>query len=51
LPRNETTTAPSVTTSTQPVTTATNVTENSNKRTDPPGASNRPSNPGQGGKP
>lgn len=52
LPRNETTTAPAVTTSTQPVTaTITTTTENGNKRTDPPGASNRPSAPGQGGKP
>jgi cytoskeletal protein RodZ len=56
LPRNETT-APRVTTTTHPVTSATTTTanittttavENGNKRTDPPGASNRPSNPGQG---
>jgi cytoskeletal protein RodZ len=50
LPRNETTTTPPATT-TPPVTnttTTTSTAENSNKRTDPPGASNRPSGPGQG---
>ena len=53
LPRNETT-APRVTTTTRPVTTATTTTTaattttTENKRADPPGASNRPSNPGQG---
>jgi cytoskeletal protein RodZ len=51
LPRNETTTTPPATTTTPPVattTTATTTAENGNKRTDPPGASNRPSEPGQG---
>lgn len=51
LPRNETTTTPPSTTSTttvSSVTTATSTSENGNKRTDPPGASNRPSAPGQG---
>lgn len=48
LPRNETTTQPTATTVTSATTTSTTTTENGNKRTDPPGASNRPSNPGQG---
>lgn len=52
LPRNETTTTPPVTTTARPVasttTTTTTTVENANKRTDPPGASNRPSEPGQG---
>lgn len=51
LPRNETTTAPPVTTTAPAVTNATTTTttiESGNGRTDPPGASNRPSNPGQG---
>jgi cytoskeletal protein RodZ len=51
LPRNETdTTAPTATTA-PPVTSATSTTTTAdpgNKRTEPPGASNRPSNPGQG---
>ncbi|MEV6714143.1 hypothetical protein AB0M48_19130 [Lentzea sp. NPDC051208] len=51
LPRNEITTTPPVTTTTTPAaatTTTTTTVENVNKRTDPPGASNRPSEPGQG---
>lgn len=52
LPRNETTTAPAQTTVPVASTTAapatTTTTVPGNKRTDPPGASNRPSNPGQG---
>ena len=52
LPRNETSAAPPTTTTAPRVTSATTTTtttaENGNKRTDPPGASNRPSNPGQG---
>ncbi len=55
LPRKETTIKPTTTTTapavTNPTTTTTTTAENGNKRTDPPGASNRPSNPGQGGKP
>ncbi|MFS8104852.1 hypothetical protein LFM09_47900 [Lentzea alba] len=47
LPRNETTTTQPVTTTTQPVTTTT-TTQNGNKRTEAPGQSNKPSNPGQG---
>ncbi|GAB2854120.1 hypothetical protein [Lentzea nigeriaca] len=53
-PRNETTTTPPATKTAAPVTdatTTTTTTEPGNKRTDPPGSSNRPSNPGQGGKP
>jgi cytoskeletal protein RodZ len=49
LPRNETITQPTTTTVTNDTTTTTTtVTENGSRRTDPPGASNRPSNPGQG---
>jgi hypothetical protein len=50
LPRNETIAESPITTTTPPVTNTTSTTtqENGNKRTDPPGASNRPSNPGQG---
>jgi len=53
LPRNETTTTTPPATTTPPVTSTTTTTtttaaENGNKRTDPPGASNRPSGPGQG---
>lgn len=51
LPRNETNATAPATTTTPPVTdttTTTTTAENGNKRTDPPGASNRPSNPGQG---
>jgi cytoskeletal protein RodZ len=51
LPRNETTAAaPPVTKTASPVTstTTTTTTENGNKHTAPPGASNRPSGPGQG---
>ncbi|GGU82471.1 hypothetical protein GCM10010178_86200 [Lentzea flava] len=55
LPRNETATTTTATTTAAPVTdattTTTTTTEPGNKRTDPPGSSNRPSNPGQGGKP
>jgi len=53
LPRNETTTTPPAATSAAPVantTTTTTTVENGNKRTDAPGQSNKPSNPG-GGKP
>ncbi|WP_157984789.1 hypothetical protein [Lentzea terrae] len=51
LPRNETvaTTTPTTTTTTVTnATTAATTTENGNGRADPPGASNRPSSPGQG---
>jgi cytoskeletal protein RodZ len=49
LPRNEITTQPTTTTVTSATTTTTTTaTENGSRRTDPPGASNRPSNPGQG---
>lgn len=52
LPRNETTTTAPTSTTTAPVasttTTTTTTTDNGNKRADPPGASNRPGNPGQG---
>jgi hypothetical protein len=51
LPRNETGTTTTPVTTTTAVTNATNpttTTETPNGRTDPPGASNRPSNPGQG---
>jgi cytoskeletal protein RodZ len=52
LPRNETTTVSTTTSTAPPVTktttTTTTTSENGNKHADPPGASNRPSNPGQG---
>src|SRR5690348_17232536 len=52
LPRNETTTTPPAAESAAPVanTTTTTTAGNGNKRTDAPGQSNKPSNPG-GGKP
>ncbi|SFR09806.1 hypothetical protein SAMN04488564_103238 [Lentzea waywayandensis] len=50
LPRNETVSRSSATTTTAPVANATTTTtaDNGNRKTEPPGASNRPSNPGQG---
>lgn len=52
LPRNEPMSTPPATTTTPPVanttTTTTTTAENGNKRTDAPGATNRPSEPGQG---